>query len=247
MQTKRGWKPELDVNKVPNEYHAALYESMLDKRPDSISEVEQIVRSAAHACDRSRAHKHNNQQENSSLTPPWTRCSFQELLDERRSATCKHERKALSKQIRRIIRSYQRARRNLYTETVLAEFQDLNRLLPDRVDSHKPLNHVADAPSPEELTNFLESVFRSNLPPEKISPGTGFDIPPFTLDEIRKAVGKLKHRRCPDPCGIVAEMFRFANDEILVCIMDIFNRMIHTGVLESNWQSIFFHHVVQIG
>ena len=107
-------------------------------------------------------------------------------------------------------------------------------------DGHKPLNNVADAPSPEELTNFLESVFRSNLPPEKLSPVTGFDIPPFTLDEIRKAVGKLKHRRCPDPCGIVAEMFRFANDEILVCLMDIFNRMIHSGVLESNWQSTLF-------
>ena len=35
-------------------------------------------------------------------------------------------------------------------------------------------------------------------------------------------------------------MFRFANDEILVRLMDIFNRMIHSGVLESNWQSTFF-------
>jgi hypothetical protein len=87
VQTKRGWKPELDENKVPNEYHAALSENMLGKQPDSISEVEQIVKAAALACDRSRAHKHKNQQENSSLTPPWTQGSFQNLLDERRSAT----------------------------------------------------------------------------------------------------------------------------------------------------------------
>lgn len=46
VQAKRAWKPELDENNTPHDYHAALSQSLWDRRPDSISELEEIVKIA---------------------------------------------------------------------------------------------------------------------------------------------------------------------------------------------------------
>jgi hypothetical protein len=74
--------------------------------------------------------------------------------------------------------------------------------------------------------------------------GTGLDgsagestetIPIFSLPELKTVVSSLKFGRCADVDGIVAEMFIYAGEDLLQCLLDIFNTMIINNSFDSAW------------
>lgn len=120
----------------------------------------------------------------------------------------------------------------------VCELKGLNRLSPEHVDGDKPLNNVADAPSPEEVTIFPENKF--GFSPEKTSPTTRFNthnIPPFTWMRYTERWGSwniedaLIHVAWLQPCVVSLNVG---------LPLDNFKLMIRTRGLDSNCQTALF-------
>ena len=93
------------------------------------------------------------------------------------------------------------------------------------------------APTQQEFAHWLGNIFSSDH-------GTGLDgsaggstetIPIFSLLELKTVVSSLKFGRCADVDGIVAEMFIYAGEDLLQCLLDIFNTMIMNNSFDTVW------------
>ena len=74
---------------------------------------------------------------------------------------------------------------------------------------------------------FQEIFFKDAKPPEDIPP-TPMSIP-FTVEEIRSAIRRLKNNKSPGSDGLVVELLKCAPEEIYQLIADIYNEMAATG------------------
>ena len=63
-------------------------------------------------------------------------------------------------------------------------------------------------------------------------------IPPFTKDELVKAVRTLKTDRCPDSAGIKAEMLKHGGDALFTTLLDLYNKAL-AGKMElpKSWKT----------
>ena len=94
-----------------------------------------------------------------------------------------------------------------------------------------------NAPAVQEFAHWLGNIFssdRSSGPDGSGGEPTG-TIPTFSLSELKAVISTLKMGRCADVDGIVAEMFIFAGDDLLQCLLDIFNLMIVQNAFDSAW------------
>lgn len=110
-----------------------------------------------------------------------------------------------------------------------AQPQDLNRLDSSRSTPTILKHEPTAAPSPEQLAEFLESKFRCDSQAIHHDPPAGFGIPDFSMEQLWSAVN-----------GIFAEMFTYAWDKLLSCLLNIFNTMLRTGNLEHSWRTTYF-------
>ena len=125
----------------------------------------------------------------------------------RRRSTQAHERRDLSKQIRRLTRKNDRVKRAQRINNVLQEFSDLGRLAWVRRPSSRPSKRGPDLTKCAEL---LESVYRSDLRDNVVHPrelAITMPIPSFTIDEVKKAVATMAKRKTCDKNGVLLEMF----------------------------------------
>ena len=51
----------------------------------------------------------------------------------------------------------------------------------------------------------------------------------------KRVVSSMKFGRCADVDGIVAEMIIYAGEDLLQCLLDIFNTMIMNNSFDSAW------------
>ena len=67
------------------------------------------------------------------------------------------------------------------------------------------------------------------------------------MPELRKAISKMKNRKCADEGGLVADMFKHASREFLECLLQAFNRMLSAGELDSSWRRTLFTMIPKSG
>ena len=63
---------------------------------------------------------------------------------------------------------------------------------------------------------------------------------PFTMHELRKAIGRMKNRKCGDQAGLVADMFKHASDDFYSCLLECYNDMLCNNYLDLSWRQISF-------
>ena len=51
-----------------------------------------------------------------------------------------------------------------------------------------------------------------------------------------------RQRRCQDESGLVVDMFQHAFGRVHAALLDIYNDMLATGVLDRGWQTTLFNH-----
>ena len=197
LRVPRGWMPNNQ-----QQYHANLQMRLSNQQPNTIMELERLVHSAAVSsmkCEQSR------------LVEPWEQDVFQHLLQQRKSSRDATERRALSKLIRKKLRSFQRQKQNQKITTTLEQFQDFGRLDALFHDPIKTFDMPATSrPSPEAFTECLSEIFTSSdVHVEACQSNIGFStIPPFQLSELRQALRHMRNRRSGDDAGLVLEMFK---------------------------------------
>ena len=65
-------------------------------------------------------------------------------------------------------------------------------------------------------------------------------IPAFRMTELQKVLRNMKNRKCADADGVVVELFKYGNTSLHQTLLDKYNTMITTGILEPTWQDILF-------
>ena len=58
----------------------------------------------------------------------------------------------------------------------------------------------------------------------------------FTLQELQRAIGRLKVNKAPDTVGIAAELLKFIPDDFLQCLLDMYNFMLFNGSVPPVWK-----------
>ena len=127
---------------------------------------------------------------------------------------------------------------------ILHDFKDLKKLPeihmhPVRPKVHCPIDN-------EDFKSSLSQVLNTDLPEERrewideMCNRGPFDIPRFSMDELRFALRRMRRGRCSDSAGVTLEMFLYCGDGLLQAMLGCLNSMLHTGVLPSDWQETLF-------
>ncbi|CAE7565538.1 unnamed protein product [Symbiodinium natans] len=172
---------------------------------------------------------------------PWQRQDFQDLLAQRRQCRDREGRARLSKQIRAHLRRHMRDRRNRRVNDILSEFRCLNRIEDVYHNPCKAVKNTREGPSPHEFTKYLEDIFTPDRM-EMQDPHVGSHdvVPPFHLHELKQAIKNLRHGKAADCDGLVLEMFSFASDNLLTCLLGLYNKVLSTGYVEQSWKNTVF-------
>ena len=62
-------------------------------------------------------------------------------------------------------------------------------------------------------------------------------VPPFHLHELKQALKNLRHGKTADCDGLVLEMFSIATDNLLTCLLGLYNKVLSTGYVEQSWKN----------
>ena len=128
----------------------------------------------------------------------WASPNFLDLLGRRRDNHDQHQRKELSKDIRRYVRQELRKRRSKRAQQISTEFVDLGRVGDARrllVVQARPTD--ADELRPEDFASFLATVFATDMPfqheasaslSEAVRMHAGPGMEPFNMGELRHAL-----------------------------------------------------------
>ena len=106
----RGWTPNNQ-----HQYHASLRLRLSNHKPNTITERERLVHTAAISSMKRQQWR---------AVEPWEHADFQRFLQQRKSSRDATERRRLSKQIRKNLRSLQRQKQNQKITSILEQFQD---------------------------------------------------------------------------------------------------------------------------
>ena len=153
---KRFWKllsvPRCWMQHNQHQYHASLQMRLSNQQPNTVTELERLVHSAAISsmnCERSN------------LAEPWEHDNFQHLLQQRKSSRDATERRALSKQIRKKTTVFSASKPESEDHCDLG--QDCGRLDALFHDPIKTLDvPTTNMPSPEAFTDCLSDIFASS-------------------------------------------------------------------------------------
>jgi hypothetical protein len=58
--------------------------------------------------------------------------------------------------------------------------------------------------------------------------------------ELQRVMRQLKNRKCADADGLVAEMFKHGNLDLMNSLLELYNNMLDTGRCEPTWQHTIF-------
>jgi len=238
----RNWKPRGDVK----DFHHALDSRIRLTSPKIVLQLEHILFGTAVEHMTPTGPNEEQGDEFESLR-------FQNLLATRRDCRDRDERGRLTKELRKLVRQILRKKKSRRMQEVLQEFEDLQRIdLARQAPVRQKQGLSQDDASAGELSEFLSEIFRSEtagaaafldgLAARKYS-----EIVPFTMPELRRAVSKMKNRKCADEGGLVADMFKHASGEFLRCLLQAFNQMLVKGELDSSWHRTLFTMIPKSG
>ena len=93
-------------------------------------------------------------------------------------------------------------------------------------------------PTNDEFASMLEGLFVGPLAIIHAAP-TVLE-PPWTLEELRLAIKRLKMRKSSDESGLTAELLKAAPDEFFVRILEAFNVVLQSGRIPETWKLTTF-------
>ena len=93
-------------------------------------------------------------------------------------------------------------------------------------------------PPVNEFANMLEVLFAGS-PSDPQRPDF-LTEPGWTLDELAKAIQKLKLDKAVDECGLAAELLKHLPDLYLQKLLDLYNHLLCNGEVPSSWRRTVF-------
>ena len=195
--------------------------------------------------DSAAASSTTQQRSNSTTTADADKSLLDRLLHERRQLPNNSSaRTTISKRIKKEIRRLNTLRRQQRIETILETYRCLNHISSIKSSRHKSLiaemttttgrkvndrqeianvfadfyeNLYARRQDTTNTTTYAPSQRRSN------ANSTAQPIPPFTCDELDRALRHLRNGKSCDTTGIIAEMIKQGNDALHQHLLQLYN------------------------
>lgn len=163
------------------------------------------------------------------------------------------QRKIISKSIRKEIQATTRLYRRAEIDAILQQFRGLKQVSGIKSRKAQELITAMASPTGHEETDrqsiadifatFYEDLYRRRSPSATQSAGTTTNattdqpVPPFTPDELKKAIKQLKKGKCKDTVGVVAEMIKEGGPQLHRYLLQLFNDITQpTAIPPSQWK-----------
>ena len=161
---------------------------------------------------------------------------LRQLRHRRRTSNSQEARKNLSLRIRKVyrceLRSWKSRQLGLYLGNA-SMWKTLRTQLP------KPSGQqCTQQPTSEEFASMLEGLFVGPLAIVHDAP-TVLEQP-WTLEELRLAIKRLKLKKSPDETGLTAELLKAVPEEFLVQTLAAFNVILESGRIPDTWKLTTF-------
>ena len=164
------------------------------------------------------------------------------------------DRTRLSKCIQKEIRRMKRERRRQQIAETLENFRRLKRIPRIKTRERKKFIHQmtdknGDTQSERKriadiFAEFYEELYSaqpmgtSAVDTNDVPSNEAEHIPPFTKEELVKAVKTLKTDRCPDSAGVKAEMLKHGGDALFKTLLDLYNKALADEMeLPKSWKT----------
>ena len=97
---------------------------------------------------------------------------------------------------------------------------------------------LTQQPSPNDFADMLENLFCGAVAPPE--PQILMSEPPFTMQELKHALGQLKTNKSGDEAGLVAELVQVAPVELLEIAFLFYNHVLTSGDVPAEWRKTLF-------
>ncbi len=163
---------------------------------------------------------------------------IQLLIHESKSSQQKMKRrKEICKEIQKLTRKKIRKEKTEKIELILSEFRGLKEISCIKDQKKKKMITIMIDKNGEEkderksiaevFAAFYEDLYRSRQSKQvRANVGTRKNLPKFSMEELKDSLKMMKRGKAKDSQGVVAEMLKDGGDDLLECILDMFNDLL---------------------
>ena len=219
------WQPTLNDIGVPGAFQENIRSQIRSPNPLDFHELEMMTQAGIH---------HGKIERPGMTFRP--SLHLKQLRHRRRNAYSQDIRKTLSLRIRKVYRCELRSWKSKQLALYLGNCSMWKTL---RTHLLRPSGQqCTQQPTNDEFASMLEGLFVGPLTIIHAAP-TVLE-PPWTFEELRLAIKRLKMRKSSDESGLTAELLKAAPDEFFVRILEAFNVVLQSGRIPETWKLTTF-------
>ena len=98
-------------------------------------------------------------------------------------------------------------------------------------------NKSSVKPDENKFAELLKEVYSTSTPFEY---APSCNVPAFTKVELTSALRSMCKKKSADKSGVFCEMFKYANEGVLQCLLGFLNDIVSTGHIPSEWYDTHF-------
>ena len=149
----KGWKPALDEDGIPTEYHDKLNRYFALHEPESFEDIECAILEVVQDLAYSKPKEH---------VKPWMNSEIQDLIRKRSNTRNQEERKMLSIKLKKVWRREKRKYQNKSFDQILNDFKKFENF--DRVrDAPIKRRMPKSKPNEEDVHRSWSNIFLSEM------------------------------------------------------------------------------------
>ena len=223
----KNWRPQLDCDDAPTPYQNHIRQQLQSTSRVTADTLEHILIQAAQ--------KHGRNIPQTICFHPSIQLKHLRALWKR--TTDPRLRKMWSLQIRNLHRREVRAWKTSQLQTFLGttlRWKDLRKFLPQPSGQR-----IVVQPHEDLFASMLESLFAG--PIHHVERPNVLTEPLWSLEELGRAVLRLKMRKCGDDVGLTAEVLKHAPTEFWEHLLPVYNDILHHGTVPRSWCCTLFN------
>ena len=222
----KGWKPHFDDDMLPTKFQNAVSAARTCCPDLTFASLEHVLRHSAVDGGQIQRDRIKFQQ-----SP-----GLSSLRRRRRTTEDPDTRRLLSLEIRKRQRLEIQIWKTEQVNRRLAQITDW-KYLKD-IDAKISGSFLVQKPPVDEFAQFLGALFAGGV--DVPLPSPSMSEPPWSMEDLRHALRRMKADRCDDDAGLVAELVQFSPNHVLQDLLRLYNETLFSGEVPETWKLTTF-------
>ena len=218
----KGWKPHFDDDKLPTKFQNAVSAARTCCPDLTFAALEHVLRHCAADGGQIQSDRVKFQQ-----SP-----GLSSLRLRRRTTEDPDARRLLSLEIRKRQRLEIQVWKTDQVNRRLAQMTDWKYL--KYIDAKTSGSYLVQKPPVDEFAQFLGTLFAGGV--DVPLPFPMLSEPPWSMEDLRHALRRMKANRCDDDAGLVAELVQFSPNHVLQELLNLYNDTLFSGEVPESWK-----------